>query len=285
MMIYRNPSTALQPYVSCLWADEPLHPPPAGQSQREHVLPTGHMHLVFRFSDAPLRLFASEGDTRGWELGVAVVGGARDVFYVKDVSKPSATVGCMLRPGAALALFGVAAHEISGAHTRLDDLWGAAVAQIQMRLMAASTPQQRLAILEQALAARLSERCRLPTRWLHALQHFDANMPVAALVRSSGLSHRYFNALFLNAVGLTPKRYARVQRMQQAIRRIQMAPQTQGIEIALDAGYSDQAHWCREFRAMCGVTPTQYLERAPTQANHVPVPPGHPGQFSSRQVR
>ena len=139
-------------------------------------------------------------------------GGARDTFYVKDISTPSATVGCMLKPGATLALFGVAAHEISGVHTRLNDLWGTTVAQIQMRHLAASTPQQRLAVLEQTLIARLSERYRLPPAWQHWLERFDANMPVAALVRSSGLSHRHFNALFLNVVGLTPKRYARVQR-------------------------------------------------------------------------
>ncbi len=282
MLNHRQPTLKLQPYLSSIWASAPQIEYSAGQVQREHGLPTGNMHLVFRLNDAPLRVFESADDARGCVLGTAVVGGARDSYYIKDISQPSATVGCMLKPGAALALLGVAANEISGTHTRLKDLWGAAVPRIQMRLLRAGTPHERLAVLEQVLCARLSERYRLPPRWQHWLEHFDASMPVAALVRSSGLSHRHFNALFLNAVGLTPKRYARVQRMQQAVQRIKLAPHVQGTQIALEAGYSDQAHWCREFRTICGMTPGEYLEQAPVNANHVPAVAGSRGQFSSR---
>ncbi len=282
MLIHRHPAPVLQPYVSSVWASEPRPDCTRVQLQREYMLPTGHMHVVFRLENVPVRIFDSPDDVQGSKLGAAVVGGARDSYYIKDASQPSATVGCVLKPGACLALFGVAAHELSGAHTHLKDLWGTAVAQIQMRLSQANSSQDRLAFFEQSLAARLSERYSLQPNWRHWLENFDANLPVSALVKASGLSHRHFNALFLNAVGLTPKCYARVQRMQQTIGRIQVAPQTKGIEIALDAGYSDQAHWSREFRMICGMTPGQYLERAPVQANHVPASADDRGQFSSR---
>ncbi len=268
-MLQRRPLPHLQPYVSSLWASVPLGEHCVGPIQLEHVLPTGHMHLVFRLNDVPLRLFNCEDDRLGVELGTAVVGGARDTYYTKAMAHPNTSVGCVLKPGASLALFGIAAHEISGTHTRLDAFWGSTAEQVQGQLMLARSAQERISTLEQAIFTRVSQRHDLRLASRISLTNFDVCTPVAHWVRSSGLSHRHFNALFLNAVGLTPKRYARVQRMQQTIQRIKAEPHTPGMHIALDMGYSDQAHWCREFRAICGMTPGQYLESAPVHMNHV----------------
>jgi AraC-like DNA-binding protein len=84
--------------------------------------------------------------------------------------------------------------------------------------------------------------------------------------------------LFLQAVGITPKRYARMQRMQKALKLIKANPiqastvGASGIAIAWDGGSSDQAHLCLEFQAFCGMTFTQYMAQSPAQINHVAVP-------------
>jgi AraC-like DNA-binding protein len=43
--------------------------------------------------------------------------------------------------------------------------------------------------------------------------------------------------------------------------------------VAMEAGYSDQPHFNREFREFAGLTPEQYRLARPLSANHVPVPP------------
>jgi AraC-like DNA-binding protein len=90
---------------------------------------------------------------------------------------------------------------------------------------------------------------------------------VAAAGRASGRSHRSFVELFRRAVGLTPKRYCRVRRFQRAL----ALPRGSLGALALAAGYSDQAHFTREFRALAGLTPGEYRRRAPERAHHVPV--------------
>jgi transcriptional regulator GlxA family with amidase domain len=92
---------------------------------------------------------------------------------------------------------------------------------------------------------------------------------IDALVRDSSVSHRRFIALFREATGMSPKRYARLMRFRALLASLRAAPESALGMLALDAGYSDQAHMNREFRAFTGVTPVQYLRLAPDNANHV----------------
>jgi AraC-like DNA-binding protein len=90
-------------------------------------------------------------------------------------------------------------------------------------------------------------------------------------VKENGYSHRRFIELFRRAVGLTPKLYSRVSRFQAAIERIGADPAVSWIELALAAGYSDQAHFNREFREFAGITPGEYRSASPTHGLHVPI--------------
>src|SRR5215831_15168728 len=105
MRLIRIPAPPLRPFVKLLWASVET----AGGAEREHVLPTGGMHLVFRLSDHPLRLFAGPDDETGRIFDLAVVGGARATFYIRDVAHPLDSVGAELHPGAADVLLGTPA--------------------------------------------------------------------------------------------------------------------------------------------------------------------------------
>jgi AraC-like DNA-binding protein len=252
--------------------------------RREHVLPTGRMHLVIRLSDDPLRLFDDVDDNSGRLVSAAVVGGARDSFYIRDVSKPLCSVGAVLRPGAALALFGVEADELAERHTPLEELWGRPVASMRDRLAELRAHEERLDAFEAVLASRLPRARGLHPAVAQALEQL-MNVPAVAanhteergsalavsqVVRQSGYSHRTFISLFHRAVGLTPKVYCRVLRFQRALRRVSDGT-TSWLDVALTAGYSDQAHFNREFRAFVGVTPSVYRLVAPRFQNHLPV--------------
>jgi len=272
MLIPRPPRPALRPFVTRLWAaDERTGQAPVSSAQ-EHVLPTGAMHLVFRLSDQPLRLFDDAEDRHGRSMGRAVVGGARSNFYRRDISTPTCSVGAQLRPGAAELLFGATAYELSQRHTGLGDLWGRFANIAHEQLLEAGDPEQRLAILESLLASRLPVVRGLHPAVAHAIEKFDASASVDAVVRRSGYSHRHFIALFRRAVGLSPKLYCRVLRFQRALGRVALDRTASWAAIALEAGYSDQAHFHRDFVEFAGVTPTAYRRIAPASPSHVPLP-------------
>jgi AraC-like DNA-binding protein len=57
-------------------------------------------------------------------------------------------------------------------------------------------------------------------------------------------------------VGLRPKLLLRILRLQKAVELAESRRATQA-HIALGAGYADESHMVREFRALAGVTPRE----------------------------
>src|SRR5262245_36037711 len=109
--IKRVPIPVLRPFVKLLWASDEIRPEGIIQVKRERLLPSGGMHLVFRLSDDPIRIFDSVQDYKGNSFWRGVVGGIRAGFYVKDIPQSARTVGAMLQPGVSQYLFGAKADE------------------------------------------------------------------------------------------------------------------------------------------------------------------------------
>lgn len=254
----RAPRPELAPFIAQVWACHGEGDELPGA--RERVLPTGTMHVVVRI-DEPLTIYAPDPQV----IGHAVIGGARSAAYVRDVSRPVSSVGAQLRPGAAELLLGVPGVALAERHTALDDVWPD-VPALRARL-AEALPAQRLALFEAALLARLPRVRGVHPAVAHALARFAAGEEVGAVVDETGYSHRRFGSLFQSAVGLAPKRYTRVQRLQRALREIGARPLA---VVASAAGYADQAHLTRELRAMTGLTPGEYRTLGAPR-NHVPV--------------
>lgn len=271
MSVSRVPIPALRPFVALLWASDGPMTEAYRQPVREHALPTGTMHVVFRLTDVPLRICDPHDAARMRPMAGAVVGGVRSRFYIRELSAPACSVGAVLRPGAAALLFGAAAHELAERHTPLEDLWGVSARSVRERLLEAGQAERRLAVLEAELAARLPRVCALHPAIAPIIDAMPAFPSVEAAVRHSGVSHRQFIAQFRSAVGLAPKAYLRVLRFQRALQAIRQGKAVSLASLAVESGYSDQAHFHRDFLEFTGVTPKTYRGIAPSEANHLPV--------------
>jgi len=251
-MSLRRPHPALRPYVEAVWASAASAQPIAS---REHVLPCNGMHLAIRL-DAPLHLYRDPGDWRGETVSNAVVAGARAGFYIKDTTQPSRSVGVILRPGATQALFGCDADELSATHTPLDALWGTAAGRLHDALLECDDESHQLELMQSALFARLRPARAMHPAIAQTMQGLGLGVPVASLAQASGMSHRHLLERFRATTGLSPKAYARVLRFRHALKLLARGQAL--ADIAIDAGYSDQAHFNREFRELSGMTPRTY---------------------------
>lgn len=272
MVICRPPCHALRPFVMLLWAEDSTAPAaPIRVERREHVLPTGHMHLVLRFGGPQVRVWRDGAEST--PLPRAVIGGARSVHYVREPSPAGNSVGAQLRPGAAVALFGAPADLFSNRHVALSDVCGDLQDHWMEQLEAAPDAPARLAVWERLLWQHLRRAQTPHPAVLRALSMIGAGGSVEQAVNQTGYSHRHLLTLFRQATGLSPKTYARLARLQGVLRSLHRDRALGWAEAADAAGYSDQSHFNREFRAYSGLTPTEWRRAWPAHPNHVPLPP------------
>jgi AraC-like DNA-binding protein len=181
-------------------------------------------------------------------------------------------VGVRLRPGAVGAVLGLPAGELCDETPAAGDVLGRATAE---RLLS------ELACVADAHAALLGAVERLARQppdplvraAIAALDRPDAR--VAGVADGLGVSARQLQRRVADAVGYGPKVLARILRF----RRLQtLAAARTGseagrlgrsrlVDLALDAGYADQAHMTAEVTRLAGISPVRFLkDRTPTNA-------------------
>lgn len=262
----RVPHIALRPFVKDLWIAD--HARPAARPRfTEFALPDGYMHVVIRLSGDPIRIL-DETHPAGRNYGYGVIGGARASYYSREVSGPTHAIGATLLPGAAQALFGLNAIELANRHTSLSDVWGVQAEVLRERLLLLARPHLQLELFEMTLLARIPLIKGIHPAVAQALADVGS-LAIGSMVTRSGLSHRRFVELFSQNVGLTPKRFARVLRFRRMLHRLAHDPKVAWADLAADMGYSDQAHFNREFREFAGLTPEEYRRAAPISPGHV----------------
>lgn len=94
---------------------------------------------------------------------------------------------------------------------------------------------------------------------------------IADLAARSELSLRQFERRFTAAVGLSPKLYGRTARLSRALVFKRRRPELGWAEVALAAGYADQAHLVRECTALAGAPPRRFMSQC---FNNLPPPLG-----------
>ncbi|ASL28793.1 helix-turn-helix domain-containing protein [Azotobacter chroococcum] len=86
------------------------------------------------------------------------------------------------------------------------------------------------------------------------LEHLDAGIEVTVLARACALSRSDFTRKFKVSTGATPQAWLRRQRVEKA-KRLLAEARLPLAEIGLECGFCDQAHFCRIFTRLEGVTP------------------------------
>ena len=90
---------------------------------------------------------------------------------------------------------------------------------------------------------------------------------VDELATEFGASPRALERLFREYVGASPKRVILHHRLLEATERLARERNVDWADLALELGYSDQAHFIREFKELVGRTPAEYARSLDRQKN------------------
>jgi len=277
----RKPPAPLGDFIHALYVFEGSAQPHA----KERALPDGCAQLIFNLREDRTWVYDRNNLDSCRTFNGALIVGPQSEYCVIDPADLTSIAGIHFKPGGPSALLPVPIHELHNAHVPLDSLWGRFAGEVRERLLAVETPEQRLDVLESTLLvqALLFERRsrglkRHPAvsfaidRFVHgecsAGSRLDA---VAEVVGQTGFSSKHFIDIFRREVGLTPKLFCRVRRFQRVLESIAGGREIEWTEVALEAGYFDQAHFIHDFRAFSGINPSTYVQARPKYPGHVPI--------------
>jgi len=230
---------------------------PRAMPDGHRILPDGCMEFVFQLGD-PFRERKPDGTFR-LQPRLLLVGQMERRVDIKPQGVVD-TVGVHFHP-AGLAAFVPGdlsrfAHRIVSLPRALRQDLGPLVA----RLGSVPEPERRAAFLEDFL--RRLRRDGDPAMAAAASKLTLGPIDLGALARRFRTSDRQFRRRFEAAVGLGPKRFARLVRFQRVFEQERESDGGVWSRVALECGYYDQAHFNRDFRAFAGVRPRDIVADA-----------------------
>jgi AraC-like DNA-binding protein len=260
-MEYRqwDPIPELAPFVDCLWTltghaadlSAPLQP----------VLPDGRPELVLHFGD-PFEQAGADGtfERQGRRL---FAGQLTEQLILRPTGRID-VLGVRFHPCGAAALVEPPQQVLAGQTLGVDELSTTlerALAGVQER---SATLDDAAALVQQLLVrhlrpARVDVRVRLAADQITAR---NGLVSVEAIADWVGLTRRHLERRFLDTVGVSPKRLARIARFQHALRLLESNDASRaGAQTAAACGYADQSHFIRDFRDLAGCSPSAHMLR------------------------
>lgn len=256
----RTPAAPLSGLVKRLW-DWRAEPAPF---RLERVLPPADAgaSVILNLGEAQSRLYDEQ--RRCHVHAAHALEGPRSRSQIIDTREQVAVMGIEFQPGGAAVFFRQRMDVLRDACVDLEALAGDDDARLRERLLAARDGRARLDALEDWLRGRLGEETSVPADVAHALGALRASPDVAALAplaRDMGVSARRLGERFRQWVGLSPKRYLRLQRFHLALQGARSPRPEPWAGLAAACGFCDQAHLVHEFRAFAGMPPGELLRR------------------------
>lgn len=256
-------------FVESVWVSQNE----AGPRRYERVLPSGSPQLVVNLAEDQTRAYTETSDGLVCATGPgSILSGVTSRAQIIDTDEQTYVAGVSFRPGGTVPFVALPADRLTNADVPLADLWGdTTVTRLRDRLLVARSPAAALDVLERTLWEVWRGRGWHPAVAfaLDAFRRRPSTTRIAAVTAAVGLSEKRFIERFKAEVGVTPKRYCRLQRFQQLVGTAHALRDADWAELAAACGYADQAHLIHEFREFSGLTPRSYSEGKTGFQNHV----------------
>jgi AraC-like DNA-binding protein len=250
----REPAAPLRRAVASVWYARGTIP-----YRRERIAPTGSTVAVIVLGD-PITESSTGPRPMSVHTDLGFLIGPHDRPVVNEPTGETFAVGVVTTAVGCRAAFGIAPARVAGRVVPAEDVWPSA-GEIRAELLQLGDPE---AMLDLAVA-RLSEcldladpsidRCERAV----ALLEVDPTRSISAVARAVGLSHGHLDREFTRIVGLSPRRLARLRRVQRLLEGIDAHGDVAWAGLAADLDWSDQSHLIRDVKRHTGVTPSAYL--------------------------
>lgn len=253
-----RPSTFLAPFVKSYWMIESRMA--AGQQHVQRIVPTGLIELSFYLSDKP----ETSGRSQSFP-DHSIITGQINRYFDLQISGRLALFSVYFYPHGLATFIDIPAEELHNQTIPMKYLLGGAGKELEDKLATAESFQKRVAIMENFLRKRLTQKKQNPnesriTQSIRMINNSKGQVNIDRLASRVCLSRKQFERVFLQQVGISPKQFLKIVRFQNALRQKATRQDCSLTELAYDCGYYDQSHMIREFTRLSGKTPGAYFQ-------------------------
>jgi AraC-like DNA-binding protein len=279
-----RPAEPLRPYVAWYTGYRQRGVPPA----RHRGLPSPFLTFIITL-DEPLVMLAHPDPRQRPGTFHTLLGGLHSAPAIIAHEGAQSGIQVALRPLGTRALLGLPAGELAEIDVPAEAVLSDLCSELRTRVLAATAWPERFAVLDEILLRRMTVTTaghdvapEVGWAWRQLLTSGGAIL-VSDLAEQTGWSGRYLASRFRAEIGLTPKAAARVIRFNRARHLLARQAAATGTaaspgprtgtgtgtesgtgghrlaDLAAACGYFDQAHLARDFRALAGCPPSQWL--------------------------
>ena len=246
-----QPCPFLKPYIKQYWLLKTVGEPVS----LARTVPAGMMNLILHRGNRLLSIQDHEYHPR------VFLSGHEKTFADLEYSGQIDMVSVVFRPAGVRAFFNLPMNKVNNLRVTADDLGDKELAELEKAFT--NTENDRICILmiEQFLLKRLRKLTEYNLQRIEtAIRLIDSGQTdVAALASASCLSPKQFKRIFSEHIGANPKEFSRTIRFQRALHILETHSQISLTALAYECGYYDQSHLIKEFKALSGYTPSEYL--------------------------
>ena len=262
-MLYRkfSPRGLAKRYVKAFWILEDGAP----SRDVQRILPDGRCELILNLAQPFETVKAGRWTKQPQHF---LVGQITRPMLLRPCG-PAAILGVSFHPEGASLLLNVSGDEFTDQQIALDQISRCLRNEI-LPVHDLATWPSRLAAVENTIAAIARASGKYDRQISFAVSEFERTFGTAPVGRVSdqlGLTRRHFERRFKAAVGISPKLFCRMQRVQHVLRCMD-DPRSKWADTAIACGYYDQAHLIRDFREFAGEPPTALLNEEIGLARH-----------------
>lgn len=253
-----EPGPGLAPYVHCIWVLENDR----ATASVERVVPDGRAEIAIHYRDRFEKWSHQDGV---WEEQprALFIGQAKESILLRSGLR-SGIIGIRFQHAGAGHFVRTSMAETTNRILDLNDLSISFTKELEERVVLARSLQERVRIVMNFLERKLSagKPDFVVNHAIRMITDRQGRVSLRNILEDLRISERQFERRFLEEVGLGPKGFARIIRFQNALKAIQELPDISLTDVAIRFGYSDQAHFIKEFKQFSGLTPTNYISES-----------------------
>jgi len=243
-----EPTGAAARAVECYWIVKDNDPTPVKQK----IVPDGFTEIIFHFGDHYKINLDGHWRKQGTRL---LAGQIRKYFYLENSGKTD-ILGIKLKPTALTHLFGISMKD------KVDR-----VIVLDKKIKIDVTNDDVTTVGEYFNNVCQNYPVDHPAdKAVEIIFQNKGMISVSTICEELGVGERYLQQLFAKYVGLSPKFFARIVRFSHVFNVIK-ENKPDWADVVYKAGYYDQSHFIRNFKAFTGEDPSEYIFGDRTLAN------------------